>query len=112
MPSFTSELLVGGPTFTVTTDVDPPALRVTLEGELDLACADLLGTATPAETAGITTVTVDLTRLEFSDVAGMRALLAFRADHLAADRDVELVGAPPIVRRIFGLSGHGDCLAD
>lgn len=72
-------------------------------GELDLATVDALREA--ARTLlpdGPGRVTVDLGRLEFVDVIGVRALLAL-AEHLGPRLTV-LPGSPP-VQRVFELTG-------
>ena len=98
-------------TLRVTAEVEPPDLRVTLDGEIDFACADLLQAFMEVDLAGVTTVIVDLSNLEFTDVAGMRAMIRFRHDQLAAERDVHFVEARPAVRRVFTLCGEEDSLA-
>lgn len=95
----------------VTAEVDPPDLKIRLAGEIDLACAELLESVARAELVGISLVTLDLTDLTFSDLAGMRAMLKFRADHEVSGCEVRLVHAQPIVRRVFELSGNSDHLA-
>ena len=95
----------------MTAEVEPPDLRVSLEGEIDFACSDLLQAFMEVDLAGVTTVIVDLSRLEFTDVAGMRAMMQFRADQLAAQRSVQLISARPAVRRVFTLCGEEATLA-
>lgn len=94
-------------TLTVIADVTPPDLFVRLRGEIDLACADLLDAVTHVELDGVTHVDIDLSGLQFADLAGLRALLAFRSRHAAGDRTVTLSAAQPAVRRLFELTGHG-----
>lgn len=97
-------------TLSVIVDVAPPDLYVRLRGEIDLACADLLDAVTRVELDAVTHVDIDLSGLEFSDLAGLRALLAFRGRHADGDRIVTLSAAQPAVRRLFELAGHGDVL--
>jgi anti-anti-sigma factor len=99
------------PNLRITVDVEPPRLTVLLSGEIDLACADLLEAVTQVEVAEVTTVTIDLSELAFSDLSGLRSLLSFRARHLGEHREVRLVHAQPIVRRLFELAGAADCLS-
>ena len=94
-------------TLSVIADVAPPDLNVRLRGEIDLACADLLEAVTHVELDGVSRVNIDLSGLEFADLAGLRALLAFRGRHVAGDREVTLSAAQPAVRRLFELAGHG-----
>jgi anti-anti-sigma factor len=98
------------PTLRVTVDVEPPQLTVALDGEIDLACADLLRAITEVDMAGITTVVIDLARLEFTDTSGLRALMAVRDLHRRDDRVVVFANPCPLVRRVFQLVGFGDCL--
>jgi anti-anti-sigma factor len=98
-------------TLRLTVDLEPPILTVRLEGEIDLACADLLDAVTQVELTGVTTVLIDLAGLDFSDLAGLRALLGFRSRQLEEPRDVRLVHARPVVRRLFHLAGAGDCVS-
>jgi len=98
-------------TLRVTADVEPPLLRVRLEGEIDFGCSDLLQAFTEVELAGVTTVVVDLSALDFTDIAGMRALMRFRTDQIDAKRVIELVAARPAVRKVFSLCGEEASLA-
>jgi anti-anti-sigma factor len=98
-------------TLRVNAEVEPPNLLVRLEGEIDFGCCDLLQAFTEVELAGVTTVVVDLSALEFTDVAGMRALMRFRSDKLGAQRAIQLVAARPPVRRVFSLCGEEASLA-
>ena len=98
-------------TLTVIADVAPPDLNVRLRGEIDLASADLLDAVTHVAMDGITHVNIDLSGLHFSDLAGLRALLAFRGRHTTGDRVVTLSAAQPAVRRLFELASHADELS-
>jgi anti-anti-sigma factor len=95
----------------ISADVEPPELKVRLEGEIDFACSDLLQAFTEVELAGVTTVVVDLSALEFTDISGMRALMRFRSAQLDARRAIRLVDARPAVRRVFSLCGEEASLA-
>jgi anti-anti-sigma factor len=97
-------------TLRLTVDLEPPLLTVRLQGEIDLACADLLDAVTQVELADVTCVVIDLAQLEFSDLAGLRALLGFRSRQLDEARDVRLVNAQPIVRRLFELTGAAEAI--
>lgn len=101
----------GPTTLRVTVDVEPPHLNVRLEGELDLACADLVEAVTQVEMADVHSVTVDLSGLEFTDLAGLRALLQFRDQQLDNSREIRFVEPQRVVRRVFELAGVGHCLA-
>lgn len=101
----------GASTLTVIADVTPPDLNIRLRGEIDLTSADLLDAVTHVELGDVTHVKIDLSGLHFADLAGLRALLAFRGRHTAGDRVVTLTEAQPAVRRLFELAGHGHELA-
>jgi anti-anti-sigma factor len=78
--------------------------RLELAGDLDL-CAhamfrDAYRSALATSRSGLI---MDLSALEFCDLAGQRALLRCRA-HV-------LVGAPAIVQRLFELTGHSELLS-
>lgn len=83
---------------------------VRLVGELDVADAERVR-GVLCECAG-PTVVVDLGGLTFLDSAGLRALLQAREAHLDAGHRLVLHGAHPTVRRVFGIAGLGDVLAD
>jgi len=97
-------------TVRLSVEAAPPRFLMRVDGELDWACSDLLNTVAFREAAAIDTVTIDLTGLSFTDTAGVDALLALRAHHLAAGRDVEMVNPQPNVRRLFTLCARGDVL--
>lgn len=86
--------------------ISPPHLYVHLDGELDMACAGRLETALVGSLADVRLVTVDLTDLSFVDIAGVDALMGFRAAHLAEGRWVRLTHPQPCVRRLFALLGE------
>jgi anti-sigma B factor antagonist len=86
--------------------------RLTLEGELDLAAAPILQAEfdrLARRPAG--PVIVDLHRLWFMDIAGMRVLLAARRQALEHGRRLSFVRAPIPVQRLFSLSGVDQGLA-
>jgi anti-anti-sigma factor len=76
---------------------DDPAV-VRLDGELDLASADLLHAVAEAVPEGATDVTVDLSGLTFIDGTGADALSALHAAQVVRGRSVRLVKAKPSVR--------------
>lgn len=97
------------PGLRITTDLQVPTLRVRLAGELDIACAGLIDGLID-ELPGIDAVTIDLSDLEFTDSAGIHALVALRRACEAGDRQIVLLNARPIVRRVFEAFGVPDCL--
>jgi len=98
-------------TLRVVVDVTPPHLYLALEGELDLACADLIQAVTRVRVDNVRSVTVDLGRLTFCDSVGLTALTDFRDQHVAASRDVRLVNAQPHLRRLAAVLGKEHSLA-
>ena len=77
---------------------------VALEGELDMAGASFAFAAL-TEIAG-PTVTVDLARLHFMDVAGLRALVQAKEHLEAAGRALRVVNARGIVLRLIEAAGQ------
>lgn len=75
-----------------------------LAGEVDCSVASTFEAALVAA-VGVAGAEIDLTELEFIDVAGMRAIAEVGRDATAA---IRLVGAPTIMRRSWGLAGFGD----
>jgi anti-sigma B factor antagonist len=81
-------------------------------GELDLGSAtELCARLDAARDAGYRLLLVDLTRLEFCDSSGLRALIGAAAEALASAGRVVVV--PPVdgaVARLFALAGAGEVL--
>jgi stage II sporulation protein AA (anti-sigma F factor antagonist) len=89
--------------FSITTEVDGPAARMVLEGELDLSGADALRAAVDAALTEHRSVLIDLDRLEFIDSSGIVELI--RAVKAAPGHGVELrlTRGGPRIRRVFEL---------
>lgn len=100
-----------GQMFAMVADLLPPDLLVRLSGELDFSCVDQLDQIASEQLAEVSRVDVDLSGLLFSDLTGLRALLQFRARHIAEGRLVALRNPQPAVRRVFELAGHRHVLA-
>jgi anti-anti-sigma factor len=83
------------------------AVRLVLDGELDLATAPLLARAIGREQRADRPVIVDLVRLRFMDSCGLRELLRAAAE----DPGFRIAGPVGQVRRVIGLCGVGDQLA-
>jgi anti-anti-sigma factor len=88
----------------------PPRVRIELRGELDFVCAEGLTTMSHPSMTGVHEVVIDLGRLDFLDLAGVRALLAYVAMHESAGREVTMTRPRRHVRRLFELAGHSDRL--
>ena len=84
---------------------------VLLCGELDIASAPLLEQLYDrAEQQGSRVVAIDLERLTFMDVVGLRAILAADARARKSGPALRLVGAGKAVRRVFYLTGKAGLL--
>ena len=82
-------------------------IRLELAGDLDLGARTTFDRAclSAAAASGGLGLVIDLSELEFCDLAGQRGLLRCRADGSL------LVGAPPCVQRLFELTGHSELLS-
>ncbi len=86
--------------------VDDGTVRLSLEGELDLAGApEMEASLTAAARENPARLIVDLSRLQFIDSTGLRLLL--QADARAKERGYELVLRPgaQAVQRVFEVTG-------
>ena len=80
--------------------------RLALQGELDLATvAALEHELERAEQRRPALVLLDLRKLTFMDVRGMRALLAADARARGRGGELAVLNAPRVVRRLLGLVG-------
>ena len=96
--------------FTYITDAREGRLDLSLHGELDLACSELLGRIED-ENGDVDQVVVDIAALEFIDTAGVRALAEVQSRNLIQGRTVQMVGATRLVERVVTLYGREDLLA-
>ncbi len=87
--------------------------NIALAGELDLATVPLLEShLAPFENDGVAAIMVDLRDLAFTDTTGIRALVGAKDRVTTSERRLILVGARPLVRRVFQLTGTEDLLDD
>ena len=98
-------------TLRVVVDADPPVLLICLVGELDVTGTEAVRAVPTGGWGAISSVRVDLSRLTFSDSAGMQALLELKAKHRALGREVQIVNASPVVRRLCATLGEDSLLA-
>ena len=98
--------------FTVITLVGGGRLTLQLVGELDLACVELLEQCDHDPDQSIRDVVVDVAQLSFIDTAGVGALIALRQRQRSRGREVRVVGAGRLVRKVIGLCGPADLLAE
>ncbi|MFC4036139.1 STAS domain-containing protein [Streptomyces polygonati] len=81
-------------------------VTVFLEGEIDLATAPAVGVAVhDCLSQGFGSIDVDLARLTFCDVSGLKVFLAATRCAEAAGGRVRLHGSTAAVRRVFELTG-------
>jgi anti-sigma B factor antagonist len=75
-------------------------------GDVDLASADILRhEVEKVPGAGVAQVVVDLTKVDFIDSVGLRALLSLRNDANQNGHALTLVAPGPTARRIFEVTG-------
>jgi anti-anti-sigma factor len=96
----------------IVVEVQPPTLCVSIEGELDLSCCQLVEAVAKVDLAGVTDVMIVLRDLEFCDIPGLRALVHLRDQQREEGREIRFVEARPIVRRLAQLTGYDDLLAE
>jgi anti-sigma B factor antagonist len=103
---------ISGPgSLTISSAVDNGAVKLVLEGELDLAGAGQMEAhLATVEREAPARVVIDLGRLAFIDSTGLRLLL--QADARAREHGYELVLRPgaPSVQRVFEVTGALDVL--
>ncbi len=87
-------------------------LTIELEGEVDLACAQILADAlTAIDASALDAVVVDLSGLTFIDSTGLRAIIAGKSHCAEQGADFLLVPGPPQVQRLFAVVGLLDVLS-
>lgn len=91
--------------FAVTSHDLGNGVRLELGGELDVASGPELVEAVDREAPGRARLVLDLRSLDFIDCAGLRAILRIRARCILDHRDLALIQGPPIVQRLFELTG-------
>src|SRR5438067_11637862 len=98
---------------TVSAAVEGGIARVTLRGELDLDRAGALAEELSALTnQGATTVTIDVSGLNFIDSSGLRALLTAREQLDGAGVSLRLTALSPAVERVLDMTGTRTLLAE
>jgi anti-anti-sigma factor len=96
--------------FSYITDAREGRLDLSLHGELDFACSELLERIGDDEDGDLTQVVIDIAALEFIDTAGVRALADVQSRNLMLGRTVQMVGATRLVERVVTLYGRRDLL--
>jgi anti-anti-sigma factor len=88
-------------------------VRITLEGELDLATAPEVEAAlreAADDYAAPERCVLDLRELTFMDSSGLRAILSANAVARRDGRVLQIVAGPPAVQRVFEICGVSDSL--
>ena len=99
------------PCFSLVVDPGREEVRVEAIGELDLAASPSLREQVgDALAAGFTQVVIDLRRVTFIDLTGVRLLLRFAQDASFDGWELSLVGAGGQVRHMLTLTGALDQL--
>ena len=97
----------------VRTDARNGVAHVSLDGELDMSTTPVLESyLAPFEADGLGTIMLDLRDLVFTDSTGIHAFEAAGKRVACSGKRLTLVGAKPVVRRVFDLTGTLDLLDD
>lgn len=92
--------------FNVTSEQQGDAAYLRVSGEIDIATAPLLDDQLrAAQSNGYTGVVIDLEHVTFMDVSGLRSLLRAAEQARRSDKRFATVKTPPIVRRVFEITG-------
>jgi anti-sigma B factor antagonist len=87
--------------------------HICLDGEIDVSTVPVLEShLAPFESDGVGAIMLDLRDLVFTDSTGMHAFLAAKNRVTVTGRRLILVGATPVVRRVFDLTGNQGLLDD
>ena len=98
--------------FGVSVDLRDETALVCAEGELDVASAPTLRTTLARVLGGDhPTLVMDLSRVTFSDCAGLRPVRWAVREGTRVGTDVQLRDAVPAVRRVLDLTGLGTPVA-
>jgi anti-sigma B factor antagonist len=92
--------------FAISTAFDAESAVIAPIGELDLASADRFeAEVMRARSTGCTRIVLDLRQVDFIDSTGLRVLLSLRNDIKRNGHALLLVPPPPVVLRIFAITG-------
>jgi anti-anti-sigma factor len=109
MTSFTEP--TEGVRLSIETRREDGLVTLVLRGEADIASLDRLeATLAQVRIDGARAVHVDLTELEFADVATLRHLMRFAQRARAKGHQVTTGGARPVLRKVAVLLGGEDTL--
>lgn len=97
--------------FSVSLSAGRGVVRVSFAGDLDYSSAHLLGpVAVQVLLLGPLAVQIDVRRLWFCDVAGVRRVVELHRSWHELGLSVSMHGASPPVRLVFNLAGQADLL--
>jgi anti-anti-sigma factor len=96
---------VDEPVLRIMERMDDGAVVLTVQGEVDMATVETLGSRLADVCARNEAVTVDLRRVEFLDCLGLRLLVARHHEAAACGCHVDFIQGPPVVERVFELTG-------
>ena len=88
---------------------DGTALTLAVAGRLETITAPELETVIKSELDGITSLTFDLSELDYISSAGLRVLLAAQKT-MNRQGEMKVTGANEIVMEIFDVTGFSDIL--
>jgi anti-sigma B factor antagonist len=95
-----------GQPLAISVEREEDRVRIALAGELDCDSAEDLDRALlAAEASGASEICVDLSRLQFLDSTGLRAILSCELRVSSEGSHLILVPGPPRVQRLFALTG-------
>jgi anti-anti-sigma factor len=91
--------------FDLTTESEGTAVRLVLEGELDIASAGRVQQELEQiERTGASTIVLDLRQLAFMDSTGLRVIVAANTRAQEQGRRLVVVRGPDAVQRIFHMT--------
>ena len=92
--------------FAVSFVPDQQMVAVLPEGELDMDSSEFLERKiAELRAVGTPRLVLNLRGLEFMDSCGLRSLIALRNDCKRTGQELELIPGPPVVQRLFTLTG-------
>jgi anti-anti-sigma factor len=84
-----------------------PASGLSFSGVLDIFNADSVAACLSSQLEGQGDLHIDLSKVEFCDVSGIRALV-FAAESAGDGRRLVLHGLPPLLQKVMRVVGWGD----
>jgi anti-anti-sigma factor len=96
------------PIVRIVVEVQPPALCLSVEGELDLSSHQLLEAVPQMDLTGVDTLLINLAGMSFCDVAGFRSLSRLHDSQRAEDRHVHLLDPQRCFLRLAQLTNTAD----